>query len=125
MPTPSQALRGPYFLGINPPLCWKTNARRDGLWLTSKLGGQVSMAKRQKYQVEKTSVGMQFVIPGTERVMPAAIPSRLYETDGVQFVIPGAEQTSTGELLMRKMAEPIRPRTRQRGLAGTALFGGR
>ncbi len=37
----------------------------------------------------------------------------------------GAEQISTGELLMRKMAEPIRPRSRQRGLAGTALFGGR
>ena len=83
------------------------------------------MAKRQKYQVEKTSVGMQFVIPGTERVMPAAAPSRPYATDGVQFVIAGAEQISSGELLMRKMAEPIRPRTHQRGLAGTALFGGR
>ena len=83
------------------------------------------MAKRQKYHVEKTSVGMQFVIPGTERVMPSAAPSRPYATDGVQFVIPGAEQISSGELLMRKMAEPIRPRTHQRGLAGTVLFGGR
>ena len=83
------------------------------------------MAKRQKYQVEKTSVGMQFVIPGTEQVMTAAAPSLLYETEGGQFVIPGAEQISSGELLMRKMAEPIRPRTHQRGLAGTALFGGR
>ena len=83
------------------------------------------MAKRQKYQVEKTSGGMQFVIPGTERVMPAAAPSRPYETDGVQFVIPGAEQIGTGEFLMRKMAKPIRPRTHQRGLAGTALFGAR
>ena len=83
------------------------------------------MAKRQKYQVEKTSVGLQFVIPGTERVMLAPSPSRPYETDGTQFVIPGAEQITTGELLMRKMAEPIRLRTRQRGLAGTALFDGR
>lgn len=81
------------------------------------------MAKRQKYQVEKTSVGLQFVIPGTERVMPAAAPSRRYATDGVQFVIPGAEQISTGELLTRKMSSPMMPRTHQRGLAGTALFG--
>ena len=83
------------------------------------------MAKRQKYQVEKTSVGLQFVIPGTERVMSAPSPSRPYETDGVQFVIPGAEQIGTGEFLMRKMASPMMPRTYQRGLAGTALFGAR
>jgi hypothetical protein len=82
-----------------------------------------NMAKRQKYQVEKTSVGMQYVIPGAERIVPVAAPSMRYSTDGTQFVIPGAEQISTGELLMKKMAEPIRPRTRQRGLAGTALFG--
>ena len=81
------------------------------------------MAKRQKYQVEKTSVGLQFVIPGAERVMSAPSPSRPYETDGVQFVIPGAEQIGTGELLMRKMAKPIRPRRRQRGFVGAALFG--
>ena len=80
------------------------------------------MAKRQKYQVEKTSVGMQFVIPGTERVMPAAIPSQPYETDGVQFVIRGAEQIGSGELLMRKMAEPLKPRRGQKSLIGTALF---
>ena len=83
------------------------------------------MAKRRKYQVEKTSVGLQFVIPGTERVMPAAVPMRQYATEGVQFVIPGAEQISTGELLTRKMSSPMMPRTHQRGLAGTALFGGR
>ena len=86
--------------------------------------GQGNMAKRQKYQVEKTSVGMQYVIPGAERITPVAVPSMRYSTDGTQFVIPGAEQISTGELLMRKMVEPIRPRSRQRGLAGTALFGG-
>ena len=80
------------------------------------------MAKRQKYQVEKTSVGLQFVIPGTERAMLAPSPSRPYETDGVQFVIPGAEQIGTGELLMRKMAEPLKPRRGQKSLIGTALF---
>ena len=83
------------------------------------------MAKRQKYEVEKTSVGMQYVIPGAERITPIAVPSMRYSTDGAQFVIPGAEQIGTGALLMRKIAEPIRPRTRQRGMAGTALFGGR
>jgi hypothetical protein len=43
------------------------------------------MAKRQKYQIEKTSVGMQ------------------YAADSTQFLIPSAEQISTGELLMQKM----------------------
>ena len=80
------------------------------------------MAKRQKYQVERTSVGMQFVIPGTERVTSAPSPSRPYETDGVQFVIPGAEQIGTGEYLTRKMAEPLKPRRGQKSLIGTALF---
>ena len=83
------------------------------------------MAKHQKYQIEKTSVGMQYVIPGAERITAVTTPPMRYPTDGAQFVIPGAEQISTGELLARKMAEPIRPRSRQRGLAGTALFGGR
>ena len=83
------------------------------------------MAKRPKCQVENTSAGLQYVLPGAERIAPVATPPKRYSTDGAQFVIPGAEQISTGELLMRKMAEPIRPRTRQRGLAGTALFGGR
>ena len=81
------------------------------------------MAQHPKYQVEKTSVGMQYVIPGAERITSVEEPSMQYSTDGAQFVIPGAEQIGTGELLMRKMAEPIKPRTHQRGLAGTALFG--
>ena len=79
------------------------------------------MAKRQKYQVEKTSIGLQYVIPGAERITPGATPAMRYPTDGAQLVIPGAEQISTGELLMRKMAEPIRPRTRQRGVAGDGV----
>ena len=98
--------------------------RRAGLRPSEQDTG-ANMAKRQKYQVEKTSVGMQYVIPGAERITPVATPSTQYPTDGAQLVIPGAEQITTGELLMRKMAEPIRPRTRQRGMAGTALFGGR
>jgi len=82
------------------------------------------MAKRPKCQVENTSAGLQYVLPGAERVPTAAAPPR-YATDGAQLVIPGAEQIGTGELLARKMAEPIRPRSRQRGLAGTVLFGKR
>ena len=81
------------------------------------------MAKHQNYQVDETSAGQQYVIPGAERITPVAVPSMRYSTDGAQFVIPGAEQIGTGELLTRKMAEPIRPRTHQRGMAGTALFG--
>jgi hypothetical protein len=83
------------------------------------------MSRKVRFTLEKTPVGLQYVLPGAEqvkRVTPVAVPSMQYSTDGAQFVIPGAEQISTGELLMRKMAEPIRPRTRQRGLVGTALF---
>ena len=81
------------------------------------------MAKHQNYQVDETSAGQQYVLPGAERIEPVATLSLQYPADGPQFVIPGAEQISTAELLTRKMAEPIRPRTHQRGLAGTALFG--
>ena len=80
------------------------------------------MAKRPKCQVENTSAGLQYVLPGAERAPTAAAPPR-YATDGAQLVIPGTEQIGAGELLARKMAEPIRLRSRQRGLAGTALFG--
>ena len=97
-------------------------ARRAGLRPSEQDTG-ANMAKHQKYQVEKTSVGMQYVIPGAERIVPVAVPSMRYSTDGTQFVIPGAERISTRELVARMVAQPIRPRSRQRGLAGTALFG--
>jgi hypothetical protein len=82
------------------------------------------MAKQRKYKVEKTKVGLQYVIPGAESITRIATPSKQYATDGAQFVIPGAEQISTRELVSRIMAQPIRPERRQRGLAGTSLFGG-
>jgi hypothetical protein len=82
------------------------------------------MAKRPKCQVENTSAGLHYVLPGAERVPTAAAPPR-YATDGAQLVIPGAEQITTGELLARRMAEPIKTRTRQRGVAAAAWFGGR
>lgn len=81
------------------------------------------MAKRPQYQVEKTNIGLQYVIPGAERVLSRAIPPPRYAAEGAQLVIPGTERISTREFLMRKMAGPVRPRRNQRSLAGTALFG--
>jgi hypothetical protein len=51
------------------------------------------MAKHPKYQVEQTRDGLQYVIPGTERVTPIAVPSMQYATDGAQFVLPGSGST--------------------------------
>jgi len=97
------------------------NHRRDGLAHYTVRDG-ANMAKQPKYQVEKTDIGLQYVIPGAERVLPVASPSAQYTTEGAQFVIPGAEQISTRELLTRLMAQPIRPRRGQKSLRGTALF---
>jgi hypothetical protein len=82
------------------------------------------MAKHRKYKVEKTKVGLQYVIPGADRMPLVVVPATQYVTEGEQFIIPGAERISTREFLTRKMAQPISPRSRQRGLVGTALFGG-
>ena len=82
------------------------------------------MAKDREYKVEKTKIGLQYVIPGAERAVVVVVPAPQYATEGAQFVIPSAERISTKEFLKRKMAQPISPRSRQRGLAGTALFSG-
>ena len=37
----------------------------------------------QQYQVEKTAIGMQYVIPGTERIVKPK--RRVYRTDGDQL----------------------------------------
>ena len=75
----------------------------------------------QQYQVEKTAIGMQYVIPGTERVVKPK--RRVYRTDGDQLVIPGAEKISTAEYVSRLAAKPITPRRSQIGLRGIGLFG--
>ena len=75
----------------------------------------------QQYQVEKTAIGMQYVIPGTERVVKPK--RRVYRTDGDQLVIPGAEKISTAEYVARLAAKPITPRRSQIGLRGIGLFG--
>ena len=94
-------------------------------YYSAHISGRGDMAKHPKYEVERTKIGLQYVIPGAERVRSVTRLPVKYAADGAQFVLPGAEQITTRELVARKMAEPIRPRTRQRGLAGTALFGGR
>ena len=73
------------------------------------------------YQVEKTPVGLQYVIPGTERIVKPR--RRIYRTDGNQLVIPGAERISTAEYVARLAAKPITPRRSQVGLRGVGLFG--
>ena len=75
----------------------------------------------QRFSVERTAAGQQFVIPGTEK--PRAPPRIKYAREGSQLVIPGAEQVSNQTLLARIMGKPFRPRVGQRGLAGTSLFG--
>jgi len=75
----------------------------------------------QRFNVERTEAGQQFVIPGTEK--PSGAPKIEYLRDGSQLVIPGAEQVSNQTLLARFMRKPLRPRVGQRGLAGTSLFG--
>ncbi len=76
---------------------------------------------RQRFNVERTSAGLQYIIPGTEK--PATAPRIKYASDGSQFVIPGAEKVSAKILLNRFMAQPLCARVGQRSLASTPLFG--
>ena len=76
---------------------------------------------KQRFDVERTGAGQQFVIPGTEK--PTPVPRTRYATDGSQLVIPGAERISGKVLLNRLMGKPFRPRVGQRDLTGTSLFG--
>jgi len=78
------------------------------------------MAK-DMFEVEKTSAGLQFVIPGTEE--PKAAPKITYQFEGPQAVIPGAEQISQKRLITRLKEKPITPRVGQKSLAGSPLFG--
>jgi hypothetical protein len=73
------------------------------------------------YNIEKTSIGIQYVIPGTERPVKPIRPT--YKADGYQLVIPGAERISTREHLLRLAEKPITPSRGQKGLSGTGLFG--
>jgi hypothetical protein len=76
---------------------------------------------KQRFNVERTGAGHQFVIPGAEK--PTPVPRIKYATDGSQLVIPGAERIGGKVLLNRLMRKPFRPRVGQRDLSGTSLFG--
>ncbi len=77
-----------------------------------------------KFQVEKTPTGMQYVIPGTERIVKPR--PRAFKADwtpaGEQLVIPGAERISQAKYVARLIDRPLKPQRRQVGLRGTRLF---
>ncbi len=79
----------------------------------------------EQFTAEKTTLGLQYVIPGAERVSKPKRPS--FKADktpaGDQLVILGAERISVGEYVSRLANRPITPRRGQIGLQGTALFG--
>ena len=58
---------------------------------------------RSEFQVEKTAIGLQYVIPGTNRIVKPK--PRAFKADwtpaGDQLVIPGAEKISTVEYVAR------------------------
>ena len=74
-----------------------------------------------KYQLEETPNGLQYVIPGTERIVKPK--PRVFKADGDQLVIPGAEKISTAEQMSRLAEKPLVARRGQVGLRGTGLFG--
>ena len=77
-----------------------------------------------EFQFEKTPTGMQYVIPGMERIVKPR--PRAFKTDwtpaGDQLVIPGAERISQAEHVARLVDRPLKPRRRQVGLRGARLF---
>jgi hypothetical protein len=73
------------------------------------------------HEIEKTAAGLQYVMPGTERVRQPR--HRVSKTEGDQYIIQGAERISTAEYVARLINKPLRPRRGQVGLHGTSLFG--
>ena len=76
------------------------------------------------FTIEKTAVGQQYVIPGTERAVKSK--RRRFKTEATaaadQFLIPGTEPISTKEYLARLAERPLTPRRGQIGLRGAGLF---
>ena len=93
----------------------RVSIRDNANWLES-----IQMAE-DMFEFEKTSTGLQFVIPGTEK--PKAVPKITYQFEGPQAVIPGAEQISQKRLINRLQEKPITPPVGQKSLAGSPLFG--
>ena len=63
---------------------------------------------RSEFQVEKTAIGLQYVIPGTNRIVKPK--PREFKADrtpaGDQLVIPGAGKISTVEYVARLVVGP-------------------
>ena len=74
-----------------------------------------------EFSTEETAIGLQYVIPGTERIVKPK--PRAYKADGDQLVIPGAERISTTEHLSRLAKKSLVARKGQIGLRGIGLFG--
>jgi hypothetical protein len=77
------------------------------------------------YPVEKTSLGDQYLIPGTERRTRPRSNRPECPLEGDQYALPGTEPISTRELLARLAEKPIQPRRAQQSINTTALFGGK
>jgi len=79
---------------------------------------------RSEFQVEKSAIGLQYVIPGKDRIVKPK--PRAFKADwtpaGDQLVIPGAEKISTVEYVARLAEKPLTPRRGQIGLRGMGLF---
>ncbi len=79
---------------------------------------------RSEFQVEKTAIGFQYVIPGTKHIVKPK--PRAFKADwtpaGDQLVIPGAEKISTVDYIARLAEKPLTPRRGQIGLRGMGLF---
>ncbi len=76
------------------------------------------------FDLEKTSSGLQYIIPGAERIVkptPQKYPIDKM-SNGDQLVIPGAEHISMREHILRLAERPMSPRHRQIGLKGIGLF---
>jgi hypothetical protein len=75
-----------------------------------------------EFPVERTAVGLQYVIPGAERQLPRVTDRTKYAVEGEQLVIPGADPVPAKELYSRLALKPLRPRRAQVSLHGTTLF---
>lgn len=76
-----------------------------------------------EFPVERTAVGLQYVIPGAEKKPPRATDRIKYASEGEQLVIPGADPVPIKDLFSRMASKPLRPRRAQVSLYGTVLFG--
>jgi hypothetical protein len=74
------------------------------------------------YPIEKTRLGDQYLIPGTEqRTRPKSLRPQC-PIEGDQYILPGTEPISTGQYLSRLAEKPLQPRRAQLSPGTTALF---